>query len=85
MTYINEIEFTPTANLTCESNSSALWGPSFPDYREGDLGERGRFQNIQVYVHYSAPNGKKKSLKKIGLRSDITYPRNELHPSNLIH
>jgi hypothetical protein len=66
MSYINEIKFTPTANLTCESNSSALWGPSFPDYRESDLGERGRFQNIQVYVHYSAPNGKKQSLKKLG-------------------
>jgi len=48
--------FNPTALFECgEDGHSGLWGPSYPSYRERDEGERGQYENIEAYVHYSAP------------------------------
>ncbi len=61
MTYINYstiVEFVPTASFICQSDTSAIWGPTYPDYRKNDYDQRRRFQNLQLYLHYSAPRGK---------------------------
>lgn len=77
------VEFVPTASFTCQSDTSAVWGPAYPDSRQEDNRPRGRFQNIQVYSHYSIPQG----ILKVVLMVLETYYilRDELHPPSIIH
>lgn len=56
--HVDGYSFNPTAQFECgDDGHSGLWGPSYPSFREHNEGERGQYENIEAYIHYSAPAG----------------------------